>query len=297
MKIRSPKIFYSIKLAVIGIFKNSVLNFASVLVLFSCLVISGTAFLLFLNLNANIESIDSYNKMVVFLDKDTKEERISEIGERLEKLTNIVSVEYVSPDDALAEMIEKYGDFTDLIEMYNDSNPFKPSFRIAYKSASDADNIIYNLDQVPEIVKINSRQDIAKKIEDLRDALTLIFTWVVILLLSISVFVIINTVKASVHARKDEIIIMRYIGATRLFIAGPFVIQGLLIGGFSALAAYFVQSRIYEYFTVEILGNYDILSVIPFDRFATPVLLSFLGIGIVTAVVGSVMSLHYYSKR
>jgi len=296
MKIKSPKFFYFLKLALQGIFRNGVMNFASIIVLFSFLVVTGTTWLLYKNLDANLADMDSYNKIVVFLEKSTEEQRIEEIHQKLIGLSNILEVQYVSSEDAMEEMIADFGDFSYLLEMYNDEIPFKPSFRITYANASDVDNIIYNIDQIPEIVKYNSRQDIAHKIEDLKSVISLVFTWLVALLLVVSVFVIINTVKASVYQRKDEIAVMRYIGATQYFISVPFFLQGLIIGSFSAGAAYFVQYYLYKYFALELLGNYDIITVIPFESVQYVILIGFFLIGIFTAVLGSLISLRRFAK-
>ncbi|MBE6551228.1 MAG: FtsX-like permease family protein [Ruminococcaceae bacterium] len=296
MKLRVPKFFYYFKLTFNGIFRNGIMNLASVIVLFSSLVVTGTAWLLYENLDANLKDIDSYNKIVVFMDKSTKEERIAEIGDKLLSLTNIVEVVYVSSEDAMKEMESDFGDFSYLLEMYGDENPFKPSFRITYKSASDVSNVIYNIEQIPEIVKYNSRQDVALKIEDLKNVFSLVFVWLVVLLLVVSVFVIINTINAAVSTRSKEIAIMRYVGATKFFIGFPYFLQGIIIGAFSAGIAYFVQYYLYEYFALELLGNYDIVTVIPFDALSSTLLLGFFVIGIATSVIGSVISLRRYTN-
>ncbi|MPN15895.1 Cell division protein FtsX [bioreactor metagenome] len=228
--------------------------------------------------------------------EDADDDAIESIRNALNSISGITDITYVSKEDALKDMTEKYGDIDAYIQMFGDTNFFKPSFRITYAQASEADNIVYLIQQIPNIDKINSRQDIAKKIEELKSAVSLIFTWLVLLLFIVSIFVIINTVKASVFARKDEIAIMRYVGASRFFIGFPFFSQGIVIGAISAGIAYFMQSYLYEYFAQGTLGGYSIINIIPFNTVNIKILIAFLVIGIVTGVTGSVISLRRYTK-
>ena len=118
-----------------------------------------------------------------------------------------------------------------------------------------------------------------------------------ILLFIVSLFVIINTVKLSVFSRKDEIALMRHIGATNTFVSLPFLLEGLTIGAISAGIAYAVQFLIYKYLMLGLADQYEIISILPFNEMQSIVIIGFAAIGIVTGVTGSFISLKKYNKE
>ncbi|MBR6633155.1 MAG: permease-like cell division protein FtsX [Clostridia bacterium] len=298
MKIKAPKIMYSLKLSAIGLFKNRVMTVSSIFVLLSCLVIMGTFFLVIKNINYNIEKIDGFNKIVLFVDKEADEFETAEIGEKLKAIKDIESVEFESKEDALAEQVAQYTEAEFLLEMYKDNNPLKDSYVITYKPNADVETLRLNIERsIDHIAKLNVNMDVVNQIQNIKNAIAIIFTWLLILLFTVSLFIIINTIKLSVFSRRDEIALMRYIGATNFFVSTPYLIEGLAIGAISAGIAYGVQYVIYKYLMLELVDQYEIISILPFADVKGIVVIGFIAVGVITGFVGSLISLKKYNQE
>ena len=132
----------------------------------------------------------------------------------------------------------------------------------------------------------------------MKSGVMVIFVWFLVVLGVVSVFIIINTIKLSVFSRRNEISIMRYVGATGTFISLPFIIEGIIIGLVSSVIGYFIEMYVYSYVTKMVDSEIgQIISVYPFDDIKLYVLFGFLGVGIVTGIIGSVISLGRYLKQ
>ncbi|MBR5459588.1 MAG: permease-like cell division protein FtsX [Clostridia bacterium] len=298
-KAKSIKLGYSLKLALNGLFKNRVMTFSSVLVLFSCLVIMGSFLLVAVNVNENVNKIDGYNKIVVFAEKDTNDYDLELMREALERIDGIESVEFKSNEESLEEQLSEYNLQSEfLLEMYRDDNPLKDSFVLTYEPNASVETIKLHIDNtVDHVAKYNINMDVVTQINGLKNAFAIIASWLMILLFVVSIFVIINTVKLSVYARRDEIALMRYIGATDLFISLPYLIEGLIIGIVSAALAFGAQFLLYKYLMLDLIGRYDIITIIPFAELRSIIILGFTVIGIAMGFTGSIISLKKYNKE
>lgn len=298
MKIKSFKLGYFLRLAFNGLFKNSVMTISSVFVLLSCLVIMGSFALVTVNINHNIEKIDGYNKIVVFAEKGTNDFELELMHKALSEIPD-VEVEFKSNEESLEEQLSQYelqSEF--LLEMYKSDNPLKDSFILTYEPSANVNNILYKIDTtVNHVAKYNVNMEVVDQINNLKNAFAIIFSWLMILLFVVSVFVIINTVKLSVYARRDEIALMRYIGATNLFISFPFLIEGLVIGIVSAALSFGAQYLLYKYLMLELIGQYEVITIIPFADLQYYLIAGFAVIGIVTGFIGSIISLKKYNKE
>lgn len=295
---KMPKIGYSLKLALVGLFKNSVMTLSSIFVLLSCLVIMGTFYLVIENINYNIEKIDGFNKIVLFIDKEADEFEVAEIGDKLRQIKGVADVEFISKEDALESQVSQYSEAEFLLEMYKDNNPLKDSYSITYEPNADVETLRMNIElEIDHISKLNVNMDVVNQIQNIKQAVAIIFSWLLILLFVVSLFVIVNTIKLSVYSRRDEISLMRHIGATNLFVSTPFLMEGLAIGAISGGIAYAVQYLIYKYLILGLVDQYEIISILPFADVKNVVILGFITIGVVTGFVGSLISLKKYNKE
>ncbi len=301
MKIKSFKLGYFLRLAFNGLFKNRVMTLSSILILLSCLVIMGSFALVLVNVDYNVKQINHYNKIVVFAEKGTNEFELELMQDELEDISGVKSVEFKSNDEALEEQLAEYNLQSEfLLNTYKNDNPLKDSFIITcVDSATRAtiDTVIMKIEQLENYEKHTVNMDVVDQINNLKNAFTLIGSWLMILLFVVSVFVIINTVKLSVFARRDEIALMRYVGATDFFISFPFLIEGLIIGFLSAGVGFGVQYLLYKYLMLELIGQYDIITIIPFADIMYYLIAAFALIGIATGFIGSLISLKKYNKE
>ncbi len=298
MKIRLPKVGYYLKLAFNGLFKNTVMTLSSIFVLLSCLVIMGSFYLVIKNVNYNINKIDGFNKIVLFIDREANEFEVLEIGDKLKEISGIESAVLETKEVALEKQVAQYEESSFLFEMYKDDNPLKDSYIITYAPDADVNTITMKIEQtIDHISKLNVNMDVVEQIQSIKNAVAIIFSWLLILLFAVSLFVIINTVKLSVYARRDEIALMRYIGATNTFVSIPFLIEGLVIGGVSGGLAYGLQYLIYKYMMLGLIGQYEIFSILPFSEVRGILIIGFIIIGVATGFVGSLISLKKYNQE
>ena len=298
MRIKAPKIGYYLKLAFNGIIKNPVMTMSSIFVLLSCLVIMGSFYLVIKNVNYNVNKIDGYNKIVLFVERDASEYEVAEIGEKLLGIKGIESAVLETKEAALEKQVSQYEQSAFLFEMYKDDNPLKDSYIITYSTDADVNTIKMNIErEIDKISKLNVNMDVVEQIQSIKNAVAIIFSWLLILLFAVSLFVIINTVKLSVFARRDEIALMRYIGATNLFISIPFLIEGLVIGAVSGGLAFGLQYLIYKYMMLGLVGQYEIFSILPFAAVKNILIIGFIIIGLVTGFIGSLISLKKYNQE
>ncbi len=223
---------------------------------------------------------------------------LADIEMQIQQLENVESVSFTSKAKALAEMNEKYSEYTDLFERLEDGdNPLTDQFTITYKENDDILELRYNLEHMTGLIyRVDCREDIAGTIENVRSGVVFIFVWFLVILLVVSMFVIINTIKLAVFSRRQEIAVMRYVGATNSFITMPFVFEGILIGLFSSIVAYIVEYYAYLYIHNAVIKNFGFISVIDFSTVKGLVLIGFIGIGVICGILGSVISLRKYLK-
>lgn len=288
-------IFYFIGQAVSSLWRNGVMSFASIAVLMSLLVVIGGFTMLVVTIDKNLEQFGVLNQIVVFCDRDADEEKIVEIGETLERLDNVDTVARITKSEGLRQMQEESDIYDDVTE---ENNPLSDSFVITYFDNDKVPELDYQIRQIEGIIKVNNRLDLATTIESLKHGVMLIFVWFLAILGVVSIFIIINTIKLSVFARKNEISIMRYVGATGWFISLPFIFEGIIIGLFASASAYFIEWYVYSYIETAVVTEYlQMIEIIPFADIKLTVLWGFLGIGIITGVIGSSISLGKYLKQ
>ena len=286
-------IFYFIGQAFAGLWRNGVMSFASVAVLMSCLVVIGGFALIVKNIDVNLEQFGNLNEIVVFCDTEATEEEIVAVGEQLGKLDNIASIRRITKAEGLAQMKAEYDVYDDVTE---ENNPLPDSYEITYIDTEKVGELDYQLHQIEGIVKVNNRLDLATSIESVKSGVMLVFVWFLAILSVVSVFIIINTIKLSVFARRHEISVMRYVGATGWFITLPFIFEGIIIGVFSSVVAFFAEWYIYSYIETMVLTDLQMISILTFQEIKNTVLFGFMGLGVVAGIIGSFISLSKYLK-
>lgn len=280
-----------------GLWRNGVMSLASMTVLMSCLVVLGGFTLLVYNININLEQFGLLNEIVVFVERDATEEEIVRIESEIRSLPNVAEVVRTTKSQALDDMKDQSGEYADLYDSVNEeNNPLSDSFTITYEDNDDVVTLAYLLGQIEGVRKVNNRLDLAVTISNFKNGVLLIFTWFLIILLIVSMFVIINTIKLSVFSRRNEISIMRYVGATGWFITLPFLIEGILIGLVASIAGFFVEKYFYLYIESVVMSDLEMITVVGFSAIQPYIFWGFLGIGVLAGIVGSSISLGKYLK-
>lgn len=291
---RRYSIFYFIGQAFKGLWRNGVMTFASIAVLMSCLVVIGGFTLLVYNIDINLEQFGLMNELVVFLNHDLSEEEITGIGEQLSSLDNLATIDRVTKAEGLASMKEKYEVYADVTE---EENPLSDSYVLTYADTEKVPEMKYQINQIEGVRKIRDRLDLATSIESFKSGIMMIFVWFLIILAVVSVFIIVNTIKLSVFARRHEISVMRYVGATGWFITLPFLIEGIIIGLLASAIAFFVEWYFYGYIETMVMSDLQMITIAAFGEIKKFVLAGFIALGIFTGIVGSSISLGKYLRQ
>ena len=262
---------YNFKQGVKGIFRNSIMSTASVLVLLSCMVIVGTFYLVIANIEENFRQIDNLNVIEVRMDTTYSDEQIEEIGKALEDIyaeLDILEGEpvFVSKEEHLARFKEKWKD-QEWSEFFNETvNPLRPSYEVTFSNTVEISAAAAIKTRIESIkfadgtfaVKSTDIYDCIELYENVtgvKQTLLMVGLWLMGILLLISLFVIMNTIKLGVFARRNEIMFMRYCGATKWFIRTPFLVEGVLIGLFSAALALGVEFLLYHFVLSGVVAN------------------------------------------
>lgn len=280
-----------------NIWRNGVMSFASMAVLMSCLVVLGGFTLLVYNININLEEFGLLNEIVIFVDHDATEEKISAIESEIRSLDNVASVRRITKAEALEDMKNQSAEYADLYsDITEENNPLSDSFIITYEDNDKVVTLAYLLGQIEGVRKVNNRLDLAVTISNFKNGVLLVFSWFLIILVIVSLFVIINTIKLSVFSRRSEISIMRYVGATGWFITLPFLFEGIIIGLVASGVAFLVETLCYHYVETLVLTDLQMITLASYTAIQMPLLWGFLAVGVLCGVIGSSISLGKYLR-
>ncbi|MBO7376742.1 MAG: ABC transporter permease [Clostridia bacterium] len=291
--------FYFMGEALVGMKRHGVMTVASVLVLTSCLSLLGVFGVLVSNLNENITRLGLLNEIVVFCDSSLDRTRVDEICSDIKSLDNVSYVEYISKEQGLEALRETYSDYGDLFDEIekNGDNPLSDSFVVTYSDGDAVNALEFSLRSIPGVTKVNNRLDYATKVASFKRGMSAVFVWFFVLLFAVSIFVIFNTIKLAVHGRRNEIDVMRYMGATRGFIVTPFVIEGILIGVISGFAAAGLVIWVSSYASGRLSADLSMIEILPVSRFVPALLTAFPVIGALSGVLAGLLSIRKNLKN
>lgn len=285
---------YLLKEGLKNVWSNRIMSIASVCVLISCLILTGAAELLSLNVEKVVDSVGQSNETTVYLKDSVSELEAVYIGKDIEKIDNITSVRFYSKDDAFETYREDLGD--ELFDRISEkNNPLPDSYIVAMDDLSLYENTIKQIQKIDGVDTITNRGEIAKKLTDISNLVNVICFWIVIALIVISLFIIANTIRATMYSRRFEISIMKSVGATNHFVRLPFLVEGVIIGLVSSIIGTACISLLYN------AGMNAIEQFIPFDAIPLSdviiyVASAFLIAGVLIGFFGSFISIRKYLK-
>lgn len=273
--------------------QNLFMSVASILVLVSCLLLTGFAYLVYENVEYAFDWAYQQNVVVAYAKDTVTDERITAMKAELEALDNVAKVEYISKE----ALLDRYKDeFGDVLEDLEADNPLQDSFVIHFDDLKLFDNTVAAVKAVDGVDKVDYDQALSQTLVKVRDVVLTVGSWVIALLLAVSLFIIANTIKLTVYSRRLEISIMRSVGATRWFVRFPFMVEGILLGCASGTFSYGLLFGVYEI----IRRNFTFtssLTLMPFSMVWWQLLLGFLVGGMITGLVGSAVSTGRYLKE
>ncbi len=277
-----------------SIWQNRFMAIASIGVLVSCLILTGCSYLVYANVNHVFDWVYGQNVVVVFAEEGSTKAQTDALYEEIQTTDNVQSVEFVSKE----QLLEKYkNDIPEATyqDMQGEDNPYLDCFIVTFEDLSHFDTTIEKLKAMPDLDSISYNEDIAAQLTNIRNTILIISGCVVGLLLLVSMFIIINTIKLTVYNRRLEISIMKSVGATNAFVRIPFVIEGMVLGATAGLLSfgitYVLYTRLFESFKI------GITTLVSFGSVWHILLIGFMGIGILTGMLGSAISMGKYLKK
>ena len=282
-----------------NVFKNKKSTGASLMIMCATMIIFGIFLILGENINHFVDQVKSEQGFQVFLKTDATDEEAQKVGEEIRAIDGVSTAEFKDKTYALNTMKEKLGDKSELIDGYG-ADYFPTSYVVTLTDLNLSKDVQEKILKIENVDKITSSDKTVSTLLSLAKGIKLVTGIILVLLIIISIFIISNTIKLTVHARRKEISIMKYVGATNNFIRWPFIVEGMIIGVFasaisivlvggaySLLAEQAVNASFMQTINMSLVGFKDMISSIIF-------VYMLLGIGI--GALGSVISMRKYLK-
>ena len=274
--------------------QNKLMSIASVTTTFATLFILGIFILLTLNVNSWAEDFSRSCQIQVFVDENLSEEEYDAVNSKILKIPAVDKTEKYTKEQIFEEMRVKLKEKANILEGLEHDNPFRNSYKITLSDLSQTKEVTKELEKIEGIANITDFQESATLIVRIVDTIKAASLWLMIILLIISAFIVSNSVKISVYARRREINIMKYVGATDWFIRWPFVIEGVIIGIYAAVLCFIIMWLAY----LGISSNVSIttFTLLPFGAVWGSLALSFIAVGVVIGSLGSIFSIRKHLK-
>ncbi|MBR5095105.1 MAG: ABC transporter permease [Oscillospiraceae bacterium] len=275
---------------------HGLMSFATVTIIMACLIIMGSVALLAVNIDVLIKDLEDQNEVIAFVDDEIEGvEQAKSIGNNILALDNISSVEFISRAQAMENYMSKYD--KSLMEGI-DETVFRHRFVIHLTDIEDMANTKTALESVQGIAKVRAHQEYANAFVTIRNVVTAIAMVLMVILVFVSMFIMSNTIKLATFGRREEIAIMKMVGASNGFIRLPFVVEGLVLGILGGGLGFLAQWGLYDLVTGKLVESLtgDILNVVPFMSVAMPLLIIYLSIGVIIGVFGGMNAIKNYLK-
>ena len=279
-----------------NMFSHGFMSFAAIGITVACLLIMGTFSLVAYNANENLKDLQRENAVLAFVDENLSDEEAMALQKQLERLPNVADCTFVSREEARDTYVEQY----DEDDLYSDLDPeiFRHRYVLHLKELDQMKTTVQAVEEVEGIVKIRADEDISNGFLTVRNIAGVISITLIAILLIVSVFIVSNTIKLTTFDRKDEIAIMKMVGATDGFIRWPFVYEGLLLGLISAVVAFVLQWVLYRAIAqgIENSDTLQLLRIVPFELIYLPVAVAFGVVGILVGVGGSLTAIRKFLR-
>ena len=295
MRLNSFK--YLVKQGFAGLWFNRVNSFASLCVITISLLMVGISVLVSFNITQMIGAIEKRNEVVVVILDGTPDNNVDLLGEQLAQNPNIFEVNFYSRDEALAGMQETMTeDEKAYFASYIHNNPLPDTYRVRVTDISKLSETVKQIQQLEFVESVQAPNDFASILTGIRNVCAILFSAITVALIIVCFVIISNSTRASVYARRREISIMRYVGASKSFIEIPFFVEGLVIGIVSSGIAFgltwFAYTEIFKMLSTDanVFSIFGLSAIIPFESIALKTGLAYLAFGIVLSAVGTVVS-------
>lgn len=296
---RISTFFYTIKQGFINIFRNKWFSLASIATIGACLFLFGLFYSVLSNFQNIVKTAEEGVSVTVFFDQGISEERMEEIGELIDKRPEVSKKVFVSADEAWDSFKEEYlGEYADGFT----ENPLADSanYQIYLSDVSLQSALVSYLEGLEGVRTVNRSEITASTLTGINALIAYISLGIIVILFAVSIFLISNTVTIGISVRKEEITIMKYIGATDFFVRSPFVVEGMLIGVIGALIPvgiiYVLYNKVIEYIMVKFATLSQLLSFLPVETIFGRLLPISIAMGVGIGFLGSITTVRKHLR-
>ena len=285
---------YLMKEGIRSIFSHGLMSFASVCVTVACLIIVGSFSILMYNLNLMVEELNQTNEVICYVDSVYTDAEAKSVHSRINMIDNVFRADYVSREEALQSFIEDHDN--DAAFQGVDAKDLRHRIVVVLEDNSRMKETVALLEQVEGVAMIDAEFELAEGFTTISNVLGFVSTGIIVILLIVSLLIISNTVKLAMYDRKNEIAIMKMVGATNGFIRFPFMVQGFFLGILGAGLAFGAEWFLYDGLVKKIaeVDALGLFSFVPFGELLVPLVVVFGAAGLFVGVFGSISAIRKF---
>ena len=297
MKLRTGKFF--IREGFRSLKRNSTMSAAAITSVIAALLVIGIFFIIVINIDYAATKLESQIEMMVYLEDGLSENIIDTMETEIRSINGVKSVEFISKATALSNLEKNWGENSYLLEGLEGDNPLPDAFLITLSDPSDASGVALSVSSISNIEKVVYGKEELANLLNATYVMRMSSVVIILILLFISIFIIANTIKLTLYARRREIGIMKYVGATDWFVRMPFIIEGIVVGMIGAVVSTIILGAGY-YYCSDLVKNQMIgfmsISLIPFNQIIVSMVILLIIVGVVIGAVGSLISVRKFIK-
>ena len=292
MKINN--LWYLFKEGIRSIFLHGLMSFASVCVTVACLLIVGSFSSLVYNVNIMVEDLNKTNEILVYIDTELPDAEAKSVGTQINRIENVQNAKFVSREEALEQFVADHQDNDAFSGV--DASDLRHRFVVTLVDNQQMEQTVAAIEEIAGVAKINAAYELAEGFATLQDVLHIASLAVIAVLLVVSLLIISNTVKLAMYDRRDEIAIMKMVGATNGFIRLPFVVEGFILGMLGAVLAFVIEWLMYDALVARLaaVDTLKLFSFVPFAELLWPMVGTFVFAGLFVGIVGSWTSIRKF---
>lgn len=279
---------------------NTLMTLSSTIIVVACLIVFGLYLLFSMNINSIAEQMKSECEIRVWIDESIipGSPEMEDVERAIKAVSNIEEAEFYSNEKAMEDWKEELGDDAYVMDGFGDDNPLRDSYKIKLEDLSISESTAEKLSRISGIANVSDNQSSANKLVEFTNVIKSISFWFMLFLGALAIFIISNTIKITLFARRREINIMKYLGATNSFISWPYVIEGIIIGFVGSLVALVIMLPAYNYFLSMDVTLFEAMNIrfCKISEVFVPLLAWFIGIGVLLGAAGSAVSIRRHLK-
>ena len=284
-----------------NVFKNKKSTGASLMIMCATMIIFGVFLILGENINHFVREVEDAQGIQVFATKEATPEQVQQLGDEINKINGVNTIEYVSKETALNQMKEKFSEHEEFLEGYEgENNIFSDSYVVTLTDLNLLDQVQTEISKLANVKEITSSNETVTTLINLANGIKIVTGVILVLLIIISIFIIANTIKLTVHARRKEISIMKYVGATNGFIRWPFIVEGMIIGIIASAISILIIAVAYNFIAEQMVNSQFMkmvgVSLVGFSDMFSSIIFTYMLLGIGIGALGSIISMRKYLK-